>query len=512
MGKPGILYVTMEHAPTLSRAAFEDWYNNEHGPLRLQLPFMTSGRRYRATDGESPPWMAVYDLTDLDLMNSSAYTDLRVNASKREQDVLAQISKTTRQLYEEEISTGTVNDTDRVPGFIMTLRMYLPPKASEEEKKAMAEDIHRWYIDEHIPLLEKIPGWLRSRRFKLSPSFHEGEDPHWFAIHEYKSSHGNGGPEFRYATSTVWRQRIMTDTTQDRRNYVLHYNFGPLPRDLAALDTLPPKAVIESLFTFADGTKSSYRLEGNTDPNAPVMVFINSLMTSLEIWDEFISLFGGLHPQYRFLRYESRGRGAVTSKDKITAEVLAADLAHLLDGLKIQKVDSVVGVSLGGVTALRFALTYPERLDRVLASDCGVKSAPNASGAWAGRIKIAQEGGMQALVGPTIKRWFLPENVEAATGKKVAAMIASNDFEGFSRSSEALYDYDMLGDLEKIQCKAMLVSGEADGLIPEALKAAARKLEDGKGHGGFAQIQLAGHLPMVENCLEFVKVVTNFLA
>ncbi len=89
------------------------------------------------------------------------------------------------------------------------------------------------------------------------------------------------------------------------------------------------------------------------------MVFINSLMTSREIWDEFIHLWGNLHPQYRFLRYESRGRGPVASGDKITAEILAADLAYLLDGLKISAVESLVGVSLGGVTALKFALTYP---------------------------------------------------------------------------------------------------------------------------------------------------------
>lgn len=512
MGKPGILYVTIEHAPTVSRTAFEDWYNNEHGPLRLQLPFITSGRRYRATDGENPPWMAVYDIADLDKMTTPGYTDLAAHPSQREQEVLKHV-ESSRYFYEEELSAGSVNETDRVPGFIMTLRMHLPSSASEEEKEAMAEDVHRWYLDEHVPLLEKIPGWVRSRRFKLSPAFHRGQDPHWFAIHEYTSAHGNGGPEFRYATSTVWRQRIMTDTTQDRRNYMLHYNFGPCARDLAALDALPPKAVIERPFTFADGTESTYRLEGNTDPNAPVMVFVNSLMTSREIWDEFISLWGGFfHPEYRFLRYESRGRGPVTSKGKITAKVLAADLAHLLDGLKIQRVDSLIGVSLGGVTALQFALEHPGRLNRLVVCDCGVKSAAGASAAWAGRISKAQEGGMQALAAPTVKRWFLPENVEGPGGNKVAAMVASNDFDGFRRSSEALYDYDMSDSLASVKCKMMLLSGEADGLVPEALKAAAEKLEHGKGHGGYAQVQLAGHLPMVENCPEFVKVVTNFLA
>ncbi|CAM1509654.1 Fc.00g033930.m01.CDS01 [Cosmosporella sp. VM-42] len=511
MGKRGIFYVAIDHAPSLSRVAFEEWYNNEHGPLRVQLPFITAGRRYRSTDGNHPAWMALYELPDLDQMRQPAYSDLMANPSKREQEVLRHI-KSTRYFYEEELSAGHVNDTDRVPATLLTLRMYLPPRASAAEKKAMAEDVHRWYTDEHVPLLEKIPGWIRSRRFKLSRSFHPDEDPHWFAIHEYTATNGNGGPEFSYATSTAWRQRIMADTTQDRRNYTLHYDFGPYPRDLASLNELPPKAVIEQPFTFADGTKSTYRLEGNTDSDAPVMVFVNSLMTTREIWDGFISLWTNWHPQYRYLRYESRGRGPVVSKDKVTAEVLAADLAHLLDGLKIPQVDSLIGVSLGGVTALKFAITYPDRVNRLLICDCGIKSAPGASGAWAGRIDIAQQGGMEALAPLTIRRWFLPENVEAPTGKNVLAMVASNDLEGFRRSSEALYDYDMVEGLASIECKTMLLSGEADGLLPVILEAAAKNLEDGKGHGGFSKVQLAGHLPMVENCLEFVKVVTGFLA
>ena len=513
MGKPGLLYVTLDHDKDLPRIELEDWYNNELGPLRLHVPFITSGRRYRATNGEDPAWMALYEVSDIELMQTARYTDLWKTQSQREKDVLSHV-KSTRYFYEEEISSGTVNDTDSVPSYMMTLRIYVPPNMSALEKAAMAEDHNRWYLDEHIPLLQKIPGWLRSRRYKLSSTFHEGEEPHWFATHEYQAAHGNGGPEFRYGTGTVWRQRIMTDTTQDRRNYMLHYSFGPYPRDLAALNKLPPKAIIEKPFTFADGTKSTYRLEGNTDPSAPVMVFVNSLMTSREMWDEFISIWGTVyHPQYKFLRYESRGRGEVAaSGDSITLEVLAADLAHLLDGLKIQKVDSVVGVSLGGATGLKFALTYPERLDRLAACDFGVKSAPNASEAWGGRVKIAQSGGMKALASPTIRRWFLPENVDAATSKAVASMVAGNDLEGFRKSSAALYNYDMSDSLALLKCKTLFVSGAADGLLPEDLKEAAEKLPNDRGHGGFASVQLAGHLPMVENCAEFVKVVNNFLA
>lgn len=31
----------------------------------------------------------------------------------------------------------------------------------------MEADIHAWYVDEHIPLLAKIPVWVRSRRFRV---------------------------------------------------------------------------------------------------------------------------------------------------------------------------------------------------------------------------------------------------------------------------------------------------------------------------------------------------------
>jgi len=27
------------------------------------------------------------------------------------------------------------------------------------------EELARWYTEEHIPLLSKVPGWLRTRRF-----------------------------------------------------------------------------------------------------------------------------------------------------------------------------------------------------------------------------------------------------------------------------------------------------------------------------------------------------------
>lgn len=105
---PGILYVTMQPKPSLPVEKFHDWYNNEHGPTRLRLPFVTNGFRYRANDlegkppsEEKPEWMAVYDITDMDELTKDAYLRLRDQPvkSQREADTMKDI-KVDRKLYD----------------------------------------------------------------------------------------------------------------------------------------------------------------------------------------------------------------------------------------------------------------------------------------------------------------------------------------------------------------------------------------------------------------------------
>ena len=97
--QPGMLYVTMKPNPELSSDQFHDWYNNEHGPMRLRFPFFANGFRYRATDlgnpatKEAPEWLAWYDVTDMLEMTKEPYTALRQPPiqSQRERDTMKQI-------------------------------------------------------------------------------------------------------------------------------------------------------------------------------------------------------------------------------------------------------------------------------------------------------------------------------------------------------------------------------------------------------------------------------------
>jgi hypothetical protein len=67
----GILLVMMDPPPSLEQE-FNAWYDQEHLPERLGVEGFESARRYLCLQG-SPKYLALYDLTKLDVLQSPAY-------------------------------------------------------------------------------------------------------------------------------------------------------------------------------------------------------------------------------------------------------------------------------------------------------------------------------------------------------------------------------------------------------------------------------------------------------
>jgi pimeloyl-ACP methyl ester carboxylesterase len=80
-----------------------------------------------------------------------------------------------------------------------------------------------------------------------------------------------------------------------------------------------------------NGTKLFYDLSG--PDGAPVVVFSNSIGTTMEMWDHQVR---ALCDRFRCLRYDTRGHGrSSVVDDPVSIETLADDLAGLLDALGI---------------------------------------------------------------------------------------------------------------------------------------------------------------------------------
>lgn len=118
----------------------------------------------------------------------------------------------------------------------------------------------------------------------------------------------------------------------------------------------------------------NYRDSANgVSDGRPVLVLIHGLNDSLETWSEIVT---DLASDYRVIRYDQRGHGA--SKDIgqfYTNSTMAKDLKALLDGLDIQSAH-IVGHSMGGRTAIKFASLFPTYAKSVVVEDMHISEAP----------------------------------------------------------------------------------------------------------------------------------------
>ncbi|KAK4634551.1 3-oxoadipate enol-lactonase 2 [Fulvia fulva] len=487
MEGPGYLAVAIQPGWNTDEAIFHDWYNTEHGPLRLRLPFIQTGDRYKATDQQTPEWSAVYDVSDLSWLQKRIYTRLREERSLREKAVMSTFESLDRKIYSLISTRGEYNGPPAVTRAV-SLRV----------NEADLDEFNRWYEEEHIDMLSKVPGWLRTRRFRMQLGSLQGMPPSGqveiLAVHDFSKGDALDGAEWKAATSTPWRNKMIEKALwRHSRTWSHYFTFDALEE--------PPSSVITT-----DDAELRFQLEGN--PADPVIVCVNSILTNLHIWDEVSkALIAGINGKtYRVLRYNSRGYAQQSEKSNHTSfDILADDLEYLLQRLNVEKVHAVIGVSMGGVAAINFAIRHPDMLKKYVACDCNVASSPANSQAWAERVELAKTKGISELAKITVERWFTLENHESVTAKKVLPMAEQANLQGFEQNSLALSKYDLKPRLGDIKSPGLLIAGESDGKIPEVMQ------NFGIANTSFKSIPKAGHLPFLENHDAFVAALGEFL-
>jgi 3-oxoadipate enol-lactonase len=249
----------------------------------------------------------------------------------------------------------------------------------------------------------------------------------------------------------------------------------------------------------------SFHCEIGGREGAPWLVLSNSLMTNLSMWDDQA---GALAREFRILRYDQRGHGGTDAPEgKYSFDQLTADAIGLFDALEIKRAH-FVGLSMGGMTAVSLAEKHAGRLDKVVACDCGPASTPQSAQQWSERIALAQDQGMEALVEPTIGRWFAPEFLASnkATADKVRGMIRTTPLAGFIGCAYALSDFDLRPGLTSIKTPMLFLCGSKDASL-----AGTKALNAGVPGSTLIEIPGAGHISNMENLELFTRALRRFL-
>ena len=253
-----------------------------------------------------------------------------------------------------------------------------------------------------------------------------------------------------------------------------------------------------------DGLRFRCRIDG--PPGAPWMVFSNSLVTDLSVWDPQVAAFGD---RYRILRYDQRGHGGTdVPSGRTSITQLSDDAAALMAHFGVTGA-VFAGVSMGAATGFCLAPRMPAQIARLVASDGQAATAPGGAQLWQDRIDAARRDGAEALADATVARWFSPSSKARANPAmaKVRAMVANTKLDGFIVCAQALQDYDVRATLPAITQPSLLIAGAADGAMPQTMRGLARILPNAR----YVEIADAGHIPGIECPDDFNAALEAFL-
>lgn len=247
------------------------------------------------------------------------------------------------------------------------------------------------------------------------------------------------------------------------------------------------------------------RVSGQSD--GPVILLLNSLGTTTDMWSPQRDM---LDRHFRVFQMDTRGHGkSPTPPAPYSFDDLVADAFGVLDRNGVQTA-SVMGCSLGSMTALGMGITDPHRVERIVCTAARADSPPPFRQSWFDRLDIMDAKGVAGLWDGSLGNWltsaFRDANPEIVT--EMEASFLKTTPEGYRGCAMALKDLDYLKDLGGLDVPVLFVAGSEDkGAAPDTM----REMANAAKNGTFKLVPDAGHIINVNQPEAFSKAIAEFL-
>ena len=216
----------------------------------------------------------------------------------------------------------------------------------------------------------------------------------------------------------------------------------------------------------ANGIEIYYELRGS----GPRLLFFNGSGATLVETGMLIDPYSA---RFEVLAFDQRGLGQTTiPPGPYEMADYAADAAALLDAVGWERC-RVVGTSFGGMVAQEFAITWPERVER-LALVCTSPGGTHSSYPLHELTSLPPE--QAAVVGATIldtrftPEWLAEHDDDRALVELIATRRGSASSDETRRGERAQLDarsrHDVVDRLGAITCPTLVAVGRYDGIAP----------------------------------------------
>ena len=221
---------------------------------------------------------------------------------------------------------------------------------------------------------------------------------------------------------------------------------------------------------------STYEITGPAD--APCVVLIHGLGLNRACW-QWTS--PALADGYRVLSYDLYGHGeSAVPPETPSLSLFSRQLQGLLDHCGIADA-VIVGFSLGGMIARRFAQDCPDRARALIILHSPHQRSAQAQAAILARVEQARDQGPHSTVEAALERWFT-EGFRAANPammETVRGWVTANRKEVYHRIYRVLAEGidEITAPVPPLTCPALVITGDEDyGNGPEMTRAIAAEI------------------------------------
>ena len=250
--------------------------------------------------------------------------------------------------------------------------------------------------------------------------------------------------------------------------------------------------------------------------DAPAVLLLHGITGHARVWDH---LAQRLTPARRVLALDQRGHGdsEPAPDDDYRVGTMADDVAAFAGSLRLDRF-ALVGHSMGGRIAIKYASDHAARLERLVIIDIG----PDINLAGLQRVRDMMANAPERIES---EEWAV-EYIRRANPLQDLGMLRERVRHGLKRQpdGELTWKYakglremmragrrdavDLWEPLPRITCPTLVVRGaESDILAPEVAKKMAERLPDGR----VVEIAGAGHTVPADRPEEFVREIRGFL-
>jgi pimeloyl-ACP methyl ester carboxylesterase len=215
-----------------------------------------------------------------------------------------------------------------------------------------------------------------------------------------------------------------------------------------------------------------------------------------------------LEGRFRVVRYDLRGHGR--SEGPSAPYAPHEDLRSVLDALHINRA-TLIGLSAGATIATDFAITYPERVTRVILASPGLSGhVPSAPLTWTQPVfQAAGAGDAEGAARLWADTPIMALRNDLGAAPVVRDLVMSNVRLWTYRTNPARQlTPPAIGRLSEVKCPALVILGEQD--LPN-IKEIVSVLMSGIPGAKLATIPRAGHMVNLDAREAFNQAVESFL-